>query len=148
MGSSRRTTPGPPSAADLADAFSHAAKSLVRRFDERLGEHGVSTPRSRLVLEVARLQPVRLSDLADAVGISQGTASSLVEALVKDGLLRREPDATDRRVVRLSTTADGATFAATWATAYAEAAEELMAAVPRSRWNDLMDLLGLLSREG
>lgn len=79
-----------PTAAQVADEFSRTAKVLVRHFNERLGEHGVSTPRSRLVVEVARSQPVRLTELALAVGIAQGTASTLVDALVRDGLLERQ----------------------------------------------------------
>jgi len=39
---------------ELADAFGRAGKSVVRAFDERLGEHGVSTPRSKLLAEIQR----------------------------------------------------------------------------------------------
>ena len=42
----------------LADAFGRAGKSVVRAFDDRLGEHGVSTPRSKLLAEVARMPEV------------------------------------------------------------------------------------------
>ncbi|MGD9516394.1 helix-turn-helix domain-containing protein, partial [Mycolicibacterium sp.] len=38
------------------------------------------------------MQPVRLADLAREVGISQGTASTLVEALVRVGLVARGVD--------------------------------------------------------
>lgn len=114
-------------AAEVADEFSRTAKVLVRRLDERLGEHGVSTPRSRLVVEVARSQPVRLTELAHAVGIAQGTASTLVDGLVREGLLERRPSADDRRSVLLHVTADGAALAGTWASSYRRATEELFA---------------------
>lgn len=87
----------------------------MRAFDDRLGgEHGVSTPRSKLLAEVARMQPVRLADLAREVGISQGTASTLVEALVRDGLVARGVDDNDRRAIRLTTTPEGETQARNW----------------------------------
>lgn len=114
-------------AAEVADEFSRTAKVLVRRFDERLGEHGVSTPRSRLVVEVARSQPVRLTELAHAVGIAQGTASTLVDGLVREGLLERRPSPDDRRSVLLHVTPDGAALARDWASSYQRAAEELFA---------------------
>ena len=82
---------------ELADAFGRAGKSVMRAFDERLGEHGVSTPRSKVLAEIQRLGPVRLADLARAVGITQGTASTLVDALVRDQLVVRSTDADDRR---------------------------------------------------
>ncbi|HMO10158.1 MAG TPA: MarR family transcriptional regulator, partial [Actinotalea sp.] len=114
-------------AAEVADEFSRTAKVLVRRLDERLGEHGVSTPRSRLVVEVARSEPVRLTELAHAVGIAQGTASTLVDGLVREGLLERRPSAEDRRSVLLHVTAAGAALARDWLDSYRRATEELFA---------------------
>ena len=128
-------------AVEVADAFGRAAKAVVRSFDERLGEHGVSTPRSKLLAEVQRLQPVRLADLARAVGVTQGTASSLVEALVRDGLIERAPDAHDRRAVRLTTTPAGAAQAKRWLTDYAAAAHELLQGLSRDEQDALTRLL-------
>jgi DNA-binding MarR family transcriptional regulator len=109
----------------LADSFGRAGKSVVRAFDDRLGDQGVSTPRSKLLAEVLRMQPVRLADLARAVGITQGTASTLVDALVREGLIARSTDENDRRAIRLTTTAAGAKRARKWLADYVAAAEEL-----------------------
>ncbi|WP_433427787.1 MarR family winged helix-turn-helix transcriptional regulator [Nonomuraea sp. CA-141351] len=132
-------------AAQVADEFSRTAKVLVRHFNERLGEHGVSTPRSRLVVEVARSQPVRLTELALAVGIAQGTASTLVDALVRDGLLERRTSADDRRSVLLHVTAQGAALAQSWATSYEAAAEELFRPLTAEQLSTLVDILRILS---
>lgn len=134
-------------AAQVADEFSRAAKVLVRRFDERLGEHGVSTPRSRLVVEVARSQPVRVTELALAIGITQGTASSLVEALVRDGLLERQASADDRRSVFLRVTAQGAALAQEWTAGYERTAEELFSPLSSEQLSTLADILGILSAD-
>jgi DNA-binding MarR family transcriptional regulator len=131
-------------AAQVADEFSRTAKVLVRHFDERLGEHGVSTPRSRLVVQVARSQPVRLTELALAVGIAQGTASSLVEALVRDGLLERQTSADDRRSVLLRVTAEGAALAEEWTAGYEAAAEELFEPLTHQQMSTLVDILRVL----
>lgn len=135
---------GRPSAAEVADEFSRTAKVLVRRFDERLGEHGVSAPRSRLVAEVARSQPVRLTELAVAVGIAQGTASTLVDALVRDGLLERRASAEDRRSVLLRVTDEGADFARQWSAGYERAAEELFGPLSTQQLTTLRDILRTL----
>ena len=132
-------------AAEVADEFSRTAKVLVRRFDERLGEHGVSTPRSRLVVEVARSQPVRLTELAHAVGIAQGTASTLVDGLVREGLLERRPSADDRRSVLLNVTPDGAALARDWVSSYQRAAEDLFAPLDDE---ELVTLAEMLRRLG
>jgi DNA-binding MarR family transcriptional regulator len=127
----------------LADSFGRAGKSVMRAFDDRLGEHGVSTPRSKLLAEVLRMQPVRLADLARAVGITQGTASTLVEALVREGLIARGADESDRRAIRLTATAEGAERARRWLADYVAAAEELFACLDAG---DQVLLVGLLDR--
>ncbi|MQL62886.1 winged helix-turn-helix transcriptional regulator [Streptomyces vinaceus] len=149
MEASRRrwavTQGGKLTAAQVADEFSRTAKVLVRHFNERLGEHGVSTPRSRLVVEVARSQPIRLTELALAVGIAQGTASSLVEALVRDGLLERHASAGDRRSVLLRVTAEGAALAEEWTAGYEAAAEELFEPLTGQQLSTLVEILRILS---
>ncbi|WP_432927400.1 MarR family winged helix-turn-helix transcriptional regulator [Microbispora sp. CA-135349] len=134
-------------AAQVADEFSRTAKVLVRHFNERLGEHGVSTPRSRLVVEVARSQPVRLTELALAVGIAQGTASTLVDALVRDGLLERQASAGDRRSVLLRVTEQGAALAQDWTTSYELAAQELFRPLTPEQLSTLVDILRILGAD-
>ncbi|AKS34957.1 MarR family winged helix-turn-helix transcriptional regulator [Mycolicibacterium goodii] len=128
-------------AAELADAFGRAAKCVVRTFDEQLGEHGVSTPRSKLLAEVQRLQPVRLADLARAVGVTQGTASSLVEALVREGLVARAADPDDRRAIRLTTTEQGRAQAKRWLADYAAAAHGMFGTLTVDEQKNLTRLL-------
>lgn len=114
---------------------------MVRAFDDRLGEHGVSTPRSKLLAEVARMQPVRLADLAREVGISQGTASTLVEALVRDGLVARGVDDSDRRAIRLTTTPAGETQARNWLRDYVVVAGEIFSCLTTEEQRELTRLL-------
>lgn len=130
---------------ELADAFGRAGKSVVRAFDERLGEHGVSTPRAKLLAEIARLGPVRLADLARAVGITQGTASTLVEALVRDQLVVRTADAQDRRAIRLSVTARGGKQADRWLADYLDAARDIFSCLDATEQATLTQLLARLA---
>ncbi|MGY4711788.1 MarR family winged helix-turn-helix transcriptional regulator [Mycolicibacterium sp. CBM1] len=138
-------TPGADRAAQLADAFGRAGKTLVRALDERLGDHGVSTPRSKVLFEVNRCGPVRLTDLARTVGITQGTASTLIEALVREGLVERCADDSDRRVTLLQTTAAGRRHADSWGEAYTAAAQEVLAGLSAKEQAQLTDLLNRLA---
>ncbi|OBB28845.1 MarR family transcriptional regulator [Mycolicibacterium peregrinum] len=128
-------------AAELADAFGRAAKSVVRAFDERLGDRGVSTPRSKLLAEIEKRQPVRSAEVARAVGVTQATASTLVDALVREGLVARAPDENDRRAVRLTTTADGGEQARCWRADYTAAAQEMFAGLTDDEKRTLTELL-------
>jgi DNA-binding MarR family transcriptional regulator len=141
----RPTKPADQVPGELADAFGRAGKSVVRAFDERLGEHGVSTPRSKLLAEIRRLGPVRLADLARAVGITQGTASTLVEALVRDQLVMRSTDKEDRRAIRLSVTPRGDDQARRWISDYLDAAGEVFACFNPAEQRRLAELLTRLA---
>ncbi|GAS94589.1 MarR family transcriptional regulator [Mycolicibacterium canariasense] len=133
-----------PTAVELADAFGRVAKILAREFDERLAEVGVSFPRSRVLAEVVRSGPVRVTDVGYAVGIAQGTASTLLDALVREGLVVRAEDSADRRVTKMVATPKGVRQAELWQRAYRAAAEDLFAVLPRSRWADLVDIMAIL----
>jgi DNA-binding MarR family transcriptional regulator len=53
-------------------------------------------------------QPLRVSDLAKALGMSLASASALSDRLVRQGLIARHPDPTDRRSVFLHVAPSGA----------------------------------------
>jgi DNA-binding MarR family transcriptional regulator len=66
------------------------------------------TSTQRLALfETAIGGPLRLSELAERMGITAPTASRAVEGLVDLGLLERLPDPEDRRAVRIDVTGSG-----------------------------------------
>lgn len=87
------------------------------------------------------MQPVRLADLAREVGISQGTASTLVEALVRDGLLARGIDDNDRRAIRLTTTPAGEKQARNWLRDYVVVAGEIFGCLSADEQRRLTELL-------
>ncbi len=53
-------------------------------------------------------QPLRVSELAKALGMSLASASALSDRLVRQGLVARHPDPTDRRSVFLHVAPPGA----------------------------------------
>jgi DNA-binding MarR family transcriptional regulator len=130
-----------PTAAAVADQFGRTAKRLARAFDEALAGHGVTTPRARVLMHVAGHGPTRLNRVAAEVGVAQGTASELAEALVRDGLLDRRPDPTDRRATLLQVSEQGAVEAEGWRERYGTAAEDLFAALSGTERRLLVGLL-------
>jgi DNA-binding transcriptional ArsR family regulator len=61
----------------------------------------------RCLTVVAHLGQPAMSGLAERLGLSPGTVTGLVDALVARGLVKRLRDAEDRRIVRLRLTAEG-----------------------------------------
>jgi DNA-binding MarR family transcriptional regulator len=91
-------------AEDLAARLESAAMR-IRRSGRRAGPAaGLSGPRLSALAAIARLGPVSLTRLAEAEQVSAPTMTRLVEALVRAGLARREPDPGNRRRVRITAT--------------------------------------------
>lgn len=65
-----------------------------------------SSERARLLFGL-RTGPVRAGQLAHGAKLSPPAVTELVEHLEREGLVRREADALDRRAVRIALTADG-----------------------------------------
>lgn len=97
-------------------------------------------------MEVARSRPVRLTEPALAVGIAQETASTLVDALVRDGLIERRTSANDRRSGHPRTTPQGAAPAQDCTSGY-EAAEELFGPLSSGQMSTPVDIPRILAAE-
>ena len=78
-----------------------------QRLDRAMREQGVSFARTKLLLFVERAGYVRSADIAETFGQTPRTVTEAIDALERDGLLRRDPDPGDRRVKRVSITARG-----------------------------------------
>jgi DNA-binding MarR family transcriptional regulator len=68
---------------------------------------GLSNARYELLHTVVHAGPARMGAIARRLGYSPRTLTPMVDALEAEGLLRREPDPTDRRAQRLALTPSG-----------------------------------------
>jgi DNA-binding MarR family transcriptional regulator len=102
---------GCPVPADLERALTQVARAILHLGLPRhaLAE-GESIDRSGywLLVRVSENGPVRLSDLADAVGLDLSTVSRQMGALVNGGLITKEPDPHDGRSSFLNLSPRGA----------------------------------------
>jgi DNA-binding MarR family transcriptional regulator len=104
-------TPGD-AATELADRLHSAAIHLLRRLRREDARTGLSGPRLSALSVVVFGGPLTLGELAAAEQVRPPTMTRLVRALEARGLVAREPDAHDGRVVRLRATAKGRTLMA------------------------------------
>ncbi len=77
---------------------------VLRREDE---EAGMSASRLSALSVIAFAGPISLADLSAAEHVRAPTMSRIVENLVQDGLVTRETDPADRRMVRIAVTPVG-----------------------------------------
>jgi DNA-binding MarR family transcriptional regulator len=86
-------------------ATTHRLRLFV---DGRLAEKGTTVAQLRALRFLAHAaDPMRMRDLSDMLGVAARTATSVVDALERDGLVVRLPHPTDRRAHLLALTDEG-----------------------------------------
>jgi DNA-binding MarR family transcriptional regulator len=79
-----------------------AARSLATVADD------VTLPQYRVLIELASRGPLRLADLAGALGVDRSTATRMCDRLVRKRLVSRRRISEDRRGVRVALNSAGA----------------------------------------
>ncbi|MFF7163485.1 MarR family winged helix-turn-helix transcriptional regulator [Streptomyces sp. NPDC008086] len=106
---------------------------------------GVTPAQSRLLRTLAHYDsPPRMADLAERLEVVPRAVTTLVDGLEASGKVRRVPDPTNRRVIRIELTDDGRGALRELHGARRSAAEEILAPLTdeqRSALGDLLDTL-------
>jgi DNA-binding MarR family transcriptional regulator len=100
------TTPGA-DLEDLADAFFSAAHALKRRVNARFQPSGLSLARLRVLYQLTVNGPCRMGELSTCLDVAPRTITSTVEAMERDGLVRRRRDPDDGRATIVAITDEG-----------------------------------------
>jgi DNA-binding MarR family transcriptional regulator len=106
-------TPLPPAAPAAGTDDQELIDSLVRASFATMGvltriaaEHDLSLTQLR-VIAILRDRRVKMSELANYLGLDKSTISGLVDRAEQRGLLQRAPNPADRRAVDVFLTAEG-----------------------------------------
>ena len=100
-------------ASPLAEQVERLFLLLLRERGDRDADQPPLTNTQRLALfHVAARDRLRLGTLAELMGTTNATASRTVDALEAQGLVRREPDPSDRRGVVVVATEQASTLVA------------------------------------
>jgi len=95
---------------DLVDALVQASFVTMAVLNKVGADNELSLTQLR-VLAILRDRRVRMTALADYLGLEKSTMSGLVDRAEKRGLLERVPSASDGRAVEVSLSPDGAALA-------------------------------------
>ncbi|MBE7184219.1 MAG: MarR family transcriptional regulator [Methylobacterium mesophilicum] len=93
-----------PTSAAFVDELVRINRKMRNLFDDRARAQGLTLPRARLLLHLARNGAATQSELAGALEIEQPTMVKLVDGLEAKGLVRRCPVEGDRRAKRIELT--------------------------------------------
>ncbi|MEU6537329.1 MarR family transcriptional regulator [Streptomyces sp. NPDC047000] len=106
---------------------------------------GITPAQSRLLRTLAHYgSPPRMADLAERLEVVPRAVTTLVDGLEANGKVRRAPDPTNRRVIRIELTEDGRRALRELRGARRSAAEEILAPLTdeqRAVFGGLLDTL-------
>jgi DNA-binding MarR family transcriptional regulator len=126
----------------LADLLQRLTKRLRRAQAERLAPFGLTPAQERALRTITRSEkPPRMTELADHLGIVPRSLTTVIDALEKGGLVRREIDPDNRRAIRLHLTEAGAAVRDDMREARRHAAEDLFAPLTDKERKALLQLL-------
>ncbi len=132
----------------LADLLQRLTRRLRRAQVARLAPLGLTPAQERALRVMTRSdEPLRMTELADRLGIVPRSVTTVVDALEKAGLVRRETDPHNRRAIRLHLTERGRAFRDDMREARRRAAEDLFAPLTAGDRTALAGLLRLADRE-
>src|ERR1700677_2245167 len=98
--------PDSPDQRELIDALVTTSFTTMAVLNRIAAEHDLSLTQIR-VLAILRDRRVKMSELADYLGLDKSTITGLVDRAEKRGLLQRTPNPVDGRAVDVFLTAEG-----------------------------------------
>jgi DNA-binding MarR family transcriptional regulator len=142
MGISRSGGPRfTPEVREFSLAITGVRRRIRAHMRERLHKFGVTPQRCSTLLLVGEGRATTISELADHQNADPAMISRMVDGLVREDLLRREPDPNDRRVARLSLTDAGTTLFDEIAPKANSALSELLSVYSKNELTTLLQLL-------
>jgi MarR family transcriptional regulator for hemolysin len=136
-------------ASDLHERFESALRNTAMAWrqavDRRLRRLGVSRVSWTTIAAAAQARsPLSQSDLADTLAVSRASMVHTIDRLVKDGLVKRESSASDRRLKRIVVTEAGMHFYSLIKDQVAVVRREMLAIVESEKLVHLTELLETL----
>ncbi|MGW2861094.1 MarR family winged helix-turn-helix transcriptional regulator [Streptomyces sp. NPDC001205] len=129
----------------LAEQLLRLTRRLHRIQKQHLEPVGITPAQSRLLRTVAHWnEPPRMADLAARLEVVPRAVTTLVDALEESGDVRRVPDPTNRRVIRIELTDEGRATLRALRGARRGAAEEILAPLTADQREVLGGLLTAL----
>uniref|UniRef100_UPI003C7A14EA MarR family winged helix-turn-helix transcriptional regulator n=1 Tax=unclassified Streptomyces TaxID=2593676 RepID=UPI003C7A14EA len=129
----------------LAEQLLRLTRRLQRIQSRQLEPIGITPAQFRLLCTTAHYEGApRMADLAERLDVVPRAVTTLVDGLEASGRVRRAPDPTNRRVVRVEITEEGRAVLRSMRAARKAAAEEILAPLTAEQREVLGGLLTAL----
>jgi len=129
----------------IADVLRNFYLRSHRVMDRIMTARGASFARTKALLHIAKDGPLRSTDLAFSLTYAPRTVTELIDGLERDGLVKREPDAEDRRAKRISLTPSGVAAAQAAEASRQQFVEIVFGTLSPSERDAIVQLMGKLN---
>ncbi|MGI5951283.1 MAG: MarR family winged helix-turn-helix transcriptional regulator [Brooklawnia sp.] len=129
---------------ELGELFLRVSRRFRRASMSALEPYGINPHQARALRMIIRHGPLRPSQLAEILQIALRSTTQVVDDLVAQGLVQREPDPTDRRAILVSATPAGRERSTEIRTIRAEQSRELLGVLSAEDQAGLLRVLRLL----
>jgi DNA-binding MarR family transcriptional regulator len=137
------------SASAVLDSLVMAGRMVEQRVEEALQPHGLSAAKlSALEVLAGAEEPMALGVLSHRLHCVRSNITQLVDRLEAEKLVRRVPDAEDRRSVRAAITQEGRNRYEAGCRALREVQSQMLRLLPRSEQETLARIVGRLLAGG
>lgn len=96
-----------PAKHQLVKLFWVLGPAFTRWAEAHMDQEGLTPQRVRVMVFLLENGPSMMSSLRNELGVTATNITALVDALEKDGMVKRKPDRKDRRVTIIELTAKG-----------------------------------------
>lgn len=146
MGTHYRGAPKEVRALDTLIKLNRATESLMTKLGQSLSEHGITLGQLAVMEALLHLGAMSQGELARKLLRSNPNMTTVIDNLEKNGWVRRERSAEDRRVVQVSLTGPGRELIAKVFPSHARRVVELMEALSEQEQERLGELCKKLGR--
>ncbi|OCT14514.1 MarR family transcriptional regulator [Paenibacillus pectinilyticus] len=135
----------PPSAGDVLQLLIRTTHRLHTQFEDHLSSLGIPAyltgPRVRVLIAIEEAGTIRMSELAQKLGIKARTVTQFVDALEQEKMLTRTSDPDDRRATFLQLTEIAPALITKARAAMSLASEQVLQDLPPEGRRQLLNLL-------
>ena len=128
-------------ALEFGDALARVSRQVKGAASEALREVGVHAGQNFVLDELAREDSLTPGELARRLGVEVSTITRTAQRMEASGLVRREPDRGDARLVRVALTDEGRSIAAQLPSLLGEVYDQALAGLTADERRTLTALL-------
>lgn len=130
------------------DEVGEIVQKLVRVFQlferDQIKVQGFTSSQCYTLLEILKATNLTMNELSDRMNLDSSTMTRVIDKLVRDGLITRDKDESDRRIVVVALTDEGNAAAVKLNNTVNEYYKKIISNIPDGKVEDVLNTVSIL----